>query len=165
MNESCHTCWKDMSHIWITRDMPHSRMLPGETFVWCVYVTRLIIYVTWLIIYVTWLIHVCYLVKHVFHVYVWHYSLCMWHDSFTYVTWLIHICYMWHGSFIYVTNLGIHMFDKKLTFPEVQPIAFGVSFNHNLQSQSHWSLFNGTWQKRPRELDSRLRFEIQEMTL
>ena len=27
----------------------------------------------------------------------------------------------------------------------VQPIAFGVSLNLNLQSQSPWSLFNGTW--------------------
>jgi len=33
------------------------------------------------------------------------------------------------------------------------------------QSQSHRCLFNGTWQKRPRELDHRLRFEIEEMTL
>ena len=34
-----------------------------------------------------------------------------------------------------------------------QPIAFGVSFNHPiLHSQSKWSLFNGTWQKRPIEL-------------
>jgi len=48
---------------------------------------------------------------------------------------------------------------------EVQPIAFGVSFNHNLCCQSPWSLFNGTWQKRPRELDRRLRFENEEMTL
>ena len=47
----------------------------------------------------------------------------------------------------------------------IQPIAFGVSFNLNLQSQSHWSLFNGTWQKRPRELENRLRFEKEEMTL
>ena len=47
----------------------------------------------------------------------------------------------------------------------VQPIASGVSFNLNRQSQSHWSLFNGTWQKRLRELDDRLRFEIEEMTL
>jgi len=46
-----------------------------------------------------------------------------------------------------------------------QPIACGVSFNLNLPSQSHWSLFNGTWQKRPRELDHRLGFEIGEMTL
>jgi len=38
-------------------------------------------------------------------------------------------------------------------------------FHLNLQSQSPWSLFNGTWQKRPRELDDRLRIEIEEMTL
>jgi len=47
----------------------------------------------------------------------------------------------------------------------LQPIAFGVLFNLNLQSQSPWSLFNGMWQKRPRELDYRLRFEIEEVTL
>ena len=34
----------------------------------------------------------------------------------------------------------------------LQPIAFGVSCILNLQSQSHWSLFNGTWQKRPSTL-------------
>ena len=33
----------------------------------------------------------------------------------------------------------------------VPPIAFGVSFN--LQSQSLWSVFDGTWQKRHKELD------------
>jgi len=27
----------------------------------------------------------------------------------------------------------------------VQPIAFGVSFNLNLHSESPWSLSNGTW--------------------
>ena len=48
---------------------------------------------------------------------------------------------------------------------EIQAIAFGVSFNLILQSQSYWSLFNGTWQKRPGELDYRLRSEIEEMTL
>jgi len=47
----------------------------------------------------------------------------------------------------------------------VQPIAFGVSFHLNLQSQSHWSLFNGTWQMRTREIDHRLRFEIEEIKL
>ena len=46
-----------------------------------------------------------------------------------------------------------------------QPIAFSVSCNLILQSQSHWSLFNGTWPKRPRGLDNRLSFEIGEMTL
>ena len=34
-----------------------------------------------------------------------------------------------------------------------------------LQSQSRWSLFNGTWQKRPRELENRLSFEIRDMKL
>jgi len=73
---------------------------------------------------------------------------------------------------------------------EVQPMAFRVSFNLNLnlQSQSHWSLFNGTWQRRPQAtgfrssieiwdwrndaprkekngLDHRYRFEIEETTL
>ena len=42
---------------------------------------------------------------------------------------------------------------------KMRPIAFGVLFYLNLQSQSPWSLFNGTWWKRPRELDHRLRFE------
>ena len=27
----------------------------------------------------------------------------------------------------------------------IQPLAFGVSLNLNLQSQSPWSLFKGTW--------------------
>jgi len=50
-------------------------------------------------------------------------------------------------------------------YVHAQPIAFGVSFDFNLQSQSPWSLFNETWQKRPRKLEHRLRFEIEEMTL
>jgi len=57
-----------------------------------------------------------------------------------------------------------------------------ISFNLILQSQSVWSLFNGTWPKRRRELDTPvyvcvcvcvcecvcvcgLNFEIREMTL
>jgi len=51
------------------------------------------------------------------------------------------------------------------SFSKVQPIAFSVSFNLNLHSQSPWFLFNGTWQKRPTELDYRVRFEIEETTL
>ena len=35
----------------------------------------------------------------------------------------------------------------------------------NLQSQSRWDLFNGTWQNRHVELDYRLRVEIEEMTI
>jgi len=34
-----------------------------------------------------------------------------------------------------------------------QPIVREVLFTLSLQSQSHWSLFNGTWQKRSVELD------------
>jgi len=43
--------------------------------------------------------------------------------------------------------------------------AFGVAFNLNLMSQSRWSLCNGTWHKRIGELNHRLRFENEEMTL
>jgi len=43
----------------------------------------------------------------------------------------------------------------------IQPIAFGVSFNIDLQPQSHWFLFNGTWQKRPGEPDYWLRVEME----
>jgi len=32
----------------------------------------------------------------------------------------------------------------------------------DLPSQSHWSLFNGTWQKRLKELDNWLRFELKK---
>ena len=47
----------------------------------------------------------------------------------------------------------------------IHPSAFGVSCNLNLQSQSPWSLFSGTGQRRPRKLYHRLRFENEEMTL
>ena len=46
----------------------------------------------------------------------------------------------------------------------IQPITFGVSFILYLQSQSQWSLLNGTWQKRPRTRHQ-IRFEKQEITL
>ena len=53
----------------------------------------------------------------------------------------------------------IHMYVCKYVYmynvyTYKQPIAFGVSFNHILQSESNRSLFNGTWQKRPSELDN-----------
>jgi len=47
----------------------------------------------------------------------------------------------------------------------VQPFAFGVSLDFNLQPQLPWYLFCGTWLKRPGELDHRLRCENEEMTL
>ena len=47
----------------------------------------------------------------------------------------------------------------------IQPIAFEVSINLIPQSQSDGSLFNGTWQKRGRELNNRLSFDLGETTL
>jgi len=61
--------------------------------------------------------------------------------------------------------LATNVTNDQIQMLLVRAIAFGVSFNLNLQSQSPFSLFNGTWQKRPSELDYRLRFEIEEMTL
>ena len=60
----------------------------------------------------------------------------LWCDTFIRVTWLICICD------IYVTRL-VHTCDMSHSY--IQPIAFGVSPQLNLQSQSHWSLFNATW--------------------
>jgi len=39
---------------------------------------------------------------------------------------------------------------------QIRAIAFGVSFNLILQSESYGSLFNGTWPKRRKELDDQL---------
>ena len=66
-----------------------------------------------------------------------------------------------------VLRYNIHIGNSLIQSQEaiIRPFAFGVSFNLNLQSQSVWSLFNGTWQKKPRELDYQLRFEIEEIIL
>jgi len=57
--------------------------------------------------------------------------------------WVMTKSYMWHDPWH-----SIHRHDLiKSISSIVQPIAFGVSFNLNLQSQSHWPLFNGTWAK------------------
>jgi len=53
-------------------------------------------------------------------------------------------------------QMYIHM-NQQNWHSDVQPIAIGVWLNLNLQSQSRWSLFNQTWQKRP----LRLRMEIE----
>ena len=42
---------------------------------------------------------------------------------------------------------------------------FGGSFNRIFQPQSNRALCNKTWQERGRELNTRLSFEIREMTL
>ena len=57
------------------------------------------------------------------------------------------------------------LLQKRPVIVTKAPIAFGVPFNLNLQSQSHWSLFIGTWKKRRKRLDHRLRFANEEMTI
>jgi len=51
---------------------------------------------------------------------------------------------------------GAYFVSYKVT---IQPIAFGMPFNLDLQSLSQLSLFNGTWQMRLREPNHRLRFQ------
>ena len=51
--------------------------------------------------------------------------------------------YKWVGSQIHMCPTYGRVFTQPVVM--VQPIAFGVSFNLNLPSQSPWSLFNGTW--------------------
>jgi hypothetical protein len=69
-----------------------------------------------------------------------------------------HVHMLWHLAFVCATRL-IQICNI------IQPNAIGVSLNLNLQSQSHWSLFYGTWQRRPRERDKRFRSENEEMPL
>jgi len=83
-------------------------------------------------------------------------------ESVMFCEWTCHFCKHAKSLHTYTSRSKKHTVIRLLN---VQPIAFGVSVNLNLHSQCHCSLFNGTWQTRPRELDSRLRFEIQEMTL
>ena len=71
----------------------------------------------------------------------------------------------------YISKDYLHMskenvFSKENCYP-IPPILHLKchSFNLILQSQSEWSFFSGTWQKRRRSLDHRLGFEIGEMTL
>jgi len=62
------------------------------------------------------------------------------------------------------TSIAIHKIIARICV-YVQPTANAVALDLILESQSKRSLFNGAWQKRPRELNTRLRFDIGEMTL
>jgi len=62
-------------------------------------------------------------------------------------------------------NMYVILYMNIIFTCNIQPIIFGVSFNRILQSQSNRSLFNKTRQKRRRKLETRLSFEIREMTL
>jgi len=66
--------------------------------------------------------------------------------------------YLWVFIFMYACIYWRDM--NTYTLILVQPITCRVSLNQILQSQSNWSLFNKTWQKRHKELESGdLRFE------
>jgi len=54
-----------------------------------------------------------------------------------------------------VSHFELGMMGKEVGFffkKAILSIAFGVSFNLNLQSQCQWSLFNKMWQKRRKGL-------------
>ena len=74
----------------------------------------------------------------------------------------------WHASLLHVTLTCIFNTSKRNARLRIEiqcGESFGVSFDLHPQFQLHWSLFNGTWQRNNRELDHRLRFETEEMTL
>jgi len=78
-------------------------------------------------------------------------------DRYSYSVATLHVA---RNVCIYLTHTIVCIWRQIL-----QPTAFAMSFNINLHFHSHWSLFNGTWQKRPREQDPRLRFEKEETAL
>jgi len=50
-------------------------------------------------------------------------------------------------EFLHLLDFGVAASSVETV---IQPIVFWKAFNINFQSLFHWSLFNGTWQKRPR---------------
>jgi len=78
---------------------------------------------------------------------------------------VLHFFYMYYTYMHCISLTCITLTCIAFLFHVTQPIAFGVSFDLNPQSRLHWSLFNRTWQRNNRELDHRLRFETEEMTL
>ena len=87
--------------------------------------------------------------------------MCLYMYTFTYK--YAHL-YAFMYLYIYI-YIYIFIFMCIDILSHVQPVAFGVSLDLILESQSSRSLSNGTWQKRPSELDHRLSFEIGELTL
>jgi len=55
--------------------------------------------------------------------------------------------------------------DSKVPRKLVDVTNISISPENRISNSVYWSLFNGTWQKRRRELDHRLSCEIGEMTL
>jgi len=62
----------------------------------------------------------------------------------------------------HTTHTQTHHIQHIHETQKTQPTAFGVSFNLNLQSQSHWSIFNRTRQERPTEIDHRWDLRVKK---
>ena len=140
MSESCHTYGWVMSHIWMSHATHMNESCPTHN--WWIMVDMSMSHATHM--------------NDSWHTYEWVVS-CRWMRHATYMNescptyewwimaerWMSHVTHT-NESCLYNTHM---------------------SFNLILQSQSNWSLFNGTWQKRRRELEKRLSFEIGELTL
>ena len=78
----------------------------------------------------------------------------------------IGLFFMFIGLFVMYIGLFVMymgLFCMSIALKVLQPIAFGVSSNLTLHSQSHGSLFNETRQKRPKERDEEMKFETTEV--
>ena len=69
-------------------------------------------------------------------------SLCLY--SHVYIQVFFIGLFMYSCVYIHV-SFQLYRIALRLTLHKLQPIAFGVTFNLNLQSQSPWFFFNGTW--------------------
>ena len=68
----------------------------------------------------------------------------MWKKKKKNYTYIDETClYMYRMILQYIKKKNILQYIEIMYYSIA--IAFGVSFNPNLQSQSHWSLFNRTW--------------------
>jgi len=130
------------------------------THMYVLYVCIILLCMTYTCMYYLYVLFCAY--KYVLHWYIHDIHVCVMCMYYT-----VHTCMYYTDIYmIYMYALWVCIILLCMTCMYVlQPIAFGVSFHLNLQSQSPWSLINRTWQKRPRELDHGLRFEIEEMTL
>jgi len=98
------------------------------------------------------------------NIYTYHVYVSMYIYIYIYIHIHTHI-HIYVYTYVYTyTYTHTHTYVYVYVYVFTQSIACGVSFDLNLQSLSHWSLFNEPWQKRARRLDHRLRCEIEEIT-
>ena len=130
------------------------RHISLNTWVWYVlwWVSYIYIYIYIYIIYNT---HIC------THIYLW--NLVLWQRGVS------------HMHEFHVTLAEFHVTGGERGPHQMLALIFEIwyslshlechSFNRNLRTRSPLSRVDGTWQKRPREREHQLRFEIEETTL